>query len=174
MVPDKREEVLSTPRCRLTTWLKADWRDFTALSGDPEVIRYIGDGRVWGEERVRSFVARQIAQQSEHGYSLWQIRPSTGSVLEGICGLQPVPGLHAVEIGWWLRPRLWGQGLATECARAVFAAATGRFRIERLIALIQPANAASRRVAAKLGMVPGDITTYHDREVVVYERAPGR
>jgi RimJ/RimL family protein N-acetyltransferase len=57
-----------------------------------------------------------------------------------------------VEIGYRLRRSSWGNGYATEAARAVRDYAfTVRGR-KRLIALIDPSNAASLRVAEKIGM----------------------
>ena len=55
-----------------------------------------------------------------------------------------------VELPWSIEPRLHGQGLATEAATAAVEWA-GELRFEEVVALVLPANAASRRVAEKTG-----------------------
>jgi RimJ/RimL family protein N-acetyltransferase len=54
-------------------------------------------------------------------------------------------------VGWWLRSDLWGQGLATEAARAAVAYCFEVVGFERLISAILPANERSIRVAEKVG-----------------------
>jgi RimJ/RimL family protein N-acetyltransferase len=58
------------------------------------------------------------------------------------------------EIGWRLRPRCWGRGIATEAAAAVLRHGFGTLGLPRVVAGIKAANAASLRVAAKLGFPP--------------------
>ena len=60
-------------------------------------------------------------------------------------GLEP-------EIGWWLARRCWGRGLATEAATAALRDAFERVRLERVVSIARPANAASRRIMEKLGL----------------------
>jgi hypothetical protein len=57
-----------------------------------------------------------------------------------------------VEIGWRLRPEYWGQGLATEAAKAVMEYGFRRWGFPRLISVAQPKNRASIRIMEKLGM----------------------
>ena len=81
------------------------------------------------------------------------VQKSDGATI-GFCGLQPLGiGLrNEVEIGWWLAQRCWGQGLATEAARSVMEYAFRSVGLERVIAIAQPENGASRRVMEKIGM----------------------
>lgn len=62
-----------------------------------------------------------------------------------------------VEVGWHLHPWHQGQGLVTEAATAVLAAAA-KAGIKQVIALTDPDNTASRAVAARLGMRDEGIT----------------
>jgi RimJ/RimL family protein N-acetyltransferase len=57
-----------------------------------------------------------------------------------------------VEIGWRLDPSLWGQGLATEGARAALEAGLGELALDRVISVIHRDNVASQRVAEKIGL----------------------
>jgi RimJ/RimL family protein N-acetyltransferase len=76
-----------------------------------------------------------------------------------------------VEIGWRLRPEYWGRGLATEAATAVMEYGFRRWGFPRLIAVAQPANAASIRVMEKLGMEFERSFLHDGFEVVRYARS---
>jgi RimJ/RimL family protein N-acetyltransferase len=78
--------------------------------------------------------------------------------LVGFCGLT-VPMflpevLPAVEVGWRLARGAWGRGLATEAARAALAFGFEEQGMAEIVAIVQPENVRSLRVAEKLGMTP--------------------
>jgi RimJ/RimL family protein N-acetyltransferase len=52
-----------------------------------------------------------------------------------------------------LRRDFWGRGLATEAAVACRDWGFAHLKAERLISLIRPENATSRRVAERVGMI---------------------
>ncbi|MFY9892274.1 MAG: GNAT family N-acetyltransferase [Streptosporangiaceae bacterium] len=62
-----------------------------------------------------------------------------------------------VEVGWHLHPQYQGNGIATESARAVLAVA-GKAGIDEVLAIIEPDNVASQRVAERLGMTDEGLT----------------
>jgi len=76
--------------------------------------------------------------------------------LLGYCGFfhQVVDETNEIEIGYRLHPDHWNQGLATEAAIAVRDHGLADLKLSRVISLIHPDNAASRRVAEKIGMLP--------------------
>jgi len=125
---------------------------FGTIAADPEVIRYIGAGTPWTEERSRQFVERQIALHLAREFCLWKLLPKQGGGLIGFCGLQPLPGTDEIEIGWWLARGWWGRGLATEAARTALRDGFERVGLERIVAIAQPANRASIHIMEKLGM----------------------
>lgn len=129
-----------------------DWLDFRAIAADPEVMRYIHDGQPWPAERARRFVERQIALFNEREFCLWKLLPKEGGGLIGFCGLQPLPDIDEIEIGWWLARAWWGRGLATEAARVALRDAFNRVGLPRIVAIAQPANSASIGIMLKLGM----------------------
>jgi RimJ/RimL family protein N-acetyltransferase len=57
-----------------------------------------------------------------------------------------------VEIGWRLAGDVWGQGLATEGARAVAHHAFENLRLSEIVSFTVPANQRSIRVMEKIGM----------------------
>lgn len=60
--------------------------------------------------------------------------------------------MPCVEMGWRLAAAHWGQGLATEGARAVAEYAFRVLRLDALVSFTVPANVKSRRVMEKVGM----------------------
>jgi RimJ/RimL family protein N-acetyltransferase len=152
-----------------------DWLEFRAIAADPDVMRYIGDGSPWPEERSRKFVERQIALFGERGFCLWKLLPrlhhDAGGLI-GFCGLQPLPELRLeteqIEIGWWLARAWWGRGLATEAARVALCDGFERVGLQRIVAIAQPANKASIGIMRKLGMSFDRMTEPRDIPVAMY------
>lgn len=147
-----RGVILESERLRLATWSREDWREFKLLATDPQVLRYIGSGAPWADERIQEFVSRQCGHWEKSRFCLWKLLPKDSDKVIGICGLQPLAELGEIEIGWWLTPAHWGKGLATEAARLAMSYGFEVARLDRIVAIAQPANRASLRVMEKLGM----------------------
>lgn len=138
------------------------------IATDPRVMRYISEGIPWPDSRISEFVERQRRQFVELGYCLWKLVIKSESQISGFCGLQPLDDLPGIEIGWWLTPHLWGQGLATEAARRVLEDGFGRCGLVRIIAVAQRENKASTRVMEKIGMTYEKQALHHGIEVILY------
>jgi ribosomal-protein-alanine N-acetyltransferase len=121
--------------------------------GDAEVMRF-GDG-LQTKEWAYQWLQRYIADYEKYGYGPYAIIEQNTGKMIGYCGLFYFPdinGKEEVEIGYRLAQSTWGQGYATEAARAVKDFAWNTLNLSRLVALIDPANIASIHVAKKLGM----------------------
>ncbi len=147
-----RGVILESARLRLATWSREDWPDFKPLATDSQVVRYIGAGQPWADERIQEFVSRQCGHWEKSRFCLWKLLPKESDALIGICGLQPLAETGEIEIGWWLTPAHWGRGLATEAARLAMSYGFEVARLDRIVAVAQPANRASLHVMEKLGM----------------------
>ncbi len=106
--------------------------------------------RDWLQTALEETAQDPYAEQ----YDLWPvIEKETGQVV-GHCGLldKEVEGRKEIELNYILALSAWGKGFATEIGQALMHYAFERMGIERLIALIEPENEASERVALKIGM----------------------
>ena len=161
---------LQTPRLRLETWSPDDWLALRPIATDPEVMRYISNGRPWPEEQIREFIERQVRHHSTRGFCLWKLVDKSTRRVIGFCGLQPVAigDREEIEIGWWLARDMWGRGLATEAARVALADGFHRGGLQRIIAIAQPANRASTRIMEKLGLEYERDAVHKGINVVVY------
>ena len=151
-----RHELL-TPRLRLRRWRDDDEPLMAAINRDPEVTRYLN--RPFDEPALRAFYGLVLDHWDEHGFGFHAVelrRPGERDRFIGFVGPAYPTFLPELatrpELGWRLAHAVWGQGLATEAAKAARDDAFGRLRLAELISIIHPENARSRRVAAKLGM----------------------
>jgi RimJ/RimL family protein N-acetyltransferase len=147
---------LRTPRLLLRHWRGDDLDAFAAVNADPDVMRYIHDGRPLDREATAERLTRYQQHWREHGFGLYAVEIRETGELAGFTGLA-VPTflpeiMPAVEIGWRLGPAFWGRGLATEAARAVVAHARAELELRRLVSVHIVGNEASARVMVKLGM----------------------
>jgi RimJ/RimL family protein N-acetyltransferase len=103
---------------------------------------------------VEEWIARNRRRYARDGHSFWAMILKSNKDLIGDCGLavQAVDGVSEMEIGYHVRRDHWGQGFATEAARACRDYGFARLPVEHLISLIRPENLPSRRVAEKNGM----------------------
>jgi RimJ/RimL family protein N-acetyltransferase len=146
--------LLDTSRLTLRRWRQEDREPFARLNRDSAVMELM-PGLLSTEESDR--LADRIETHFEkHGFGLWAAELRKSEEFIGFIGLA-IPRFEAaftpcVEIGWRLAFRHWGQGLATEGARAVVRHAFEVLALPALVSFTVPANARSRRVMEKLGM----------------------
>ncbi len=168
----------------------ADLDAIASFMSDPEVCRYLGDGKPRTRDRVARSVAFARRMWAERGFGPFAIErkglsggAGTENVFVGVCLLLPIARSGTdpadfeargpeIEFGYWLARGAWGHGYATEAARAVlaWAVAGDGARQERVIAVTNPANEASKRVLEKVGMrLVGQTDAYYDAVTTLYE-----
>lgn len=147
---------LTTERLVLRPFTEADTEPFAAINADPEVMRYIGKGTPQTLEQTREAVDRMVRQWDEQGWGILAVDLAETGELIGFAALA-VPRflpeiLPVVEVGWRIGRSHWGKGYAPEAAREAIRFAFEDLDMDRLVSCIHSENAASVRVAEKLGM----------------------
>jgi [ribosomal protein S5]-alanine N-acetyltransferase len=129
----------------------------------PELMTLLSDPRVAkplfasaeppSEAEMVENLGAKVAHWERFDFGLWLLRDRVTGEMLGRGGLQHtfVGGCDEVEIGWAILPARWGQGLATEMARAAAGVAFDDLRLGELVAFTLPENIASRRVMEKTG-----------------------
>lgn len=146
--------ILETPRLVLRHLELGDLDDLYALYRDPQMRRYIPEGVLTRE------ATREELEWFLHGHprrpelGLWATVLRESGRFVGRCGLLPweIDGRAEVEVAYMIAKDLWGQGMATEAARAIARHGFEDLGLSRLICLIDGQNLASVRVAEKIGM----------------------
>jgi RimJ/RimL family protein N-acetyltransferase len=155
---------LTTDRLTLRAWRDDDLDAYAAITADPEVMRFMGG------PLDRADAWRQMAFITGHwelrGFGLWVVERE--GELIGRIGLLNPEGWPGLEVGWLLGRQAWGNGYATEAARAAVEYAWRELGVQQLISLIAPDNTASAAVAGRLGMRATDDYDLRGTHVVIH------
>jgi RimJ/RimL family protein N-acetyltransferase len=139
-------------------------RDASALAkiyGDPRRPDYLGERRADPDEHRRRIEERRAEGDLDSPLGTWAVETREDGEVVGVAILRPLEDGEEIEIGWHLDPDTWGSGFATESARAVLTHAFGTVGLEQVVAVIDPRNDRSRRVAERLGMRPDGSGHYY-------------
>lgn len=143
--------VLATERLRLVALSEKHFEAYAAMLADEGTTRFIGDGQPLDRMNAWRSMAMLLGHWMLRGYGMWALELEDSGEFVGRAGLHNPDGWPDLEIGWMLRPGFRRRGLATEAARAVLDYAFRELGAERVISLIRIENAASERVARRLG-----------------------
>jgi RimJ/RimL family protein N-acetyltransferase len=159
---------LETPRLILRMFREEDFETYATICADPDVMRYLGEGKPLTRPEAWRQMAMILGHWQLRGYGLWAVEERSTRTLIGRIGLFNPEGWPGLELGWVLGKASWGHGYATEGARRVLDHVLGEMGRERVISLIYPGNAASIRVAERIGETLGGRTQLFGHEVLVY------
>lgn len=144
-------ERIETARLLLRRFEEADRGDMVRFYGDPEVMAIRKYGARDAAAAGRAFDVL-LAHWQDHGFGLYAVREEASGAFCGECGLRYTDDGSEIEISYGLFPDFWGQGYATEAARAVLSVAIGALRLPLLTARSRGDNKVSHAVLEKLGM----------------------
>lgn len=159
--------ILSTSRLVLREFEPNDAESFVELNSDPEVMRYTGDRPFESVEAARSFL-EAYPDYRTNGFGRWAVLVGPEREFAGWCGLKLVDG--EVDLGYRLKRRFWGAGIATEAARACVAYGFLELALEELVARAWAENVASIRVIEKCGFRFWKHARHFEREGVPHFR----
>jgi RimJ/RimL family protein N-acetyltransferase len=160
---------LETDRLTLRMLRDSDLDAYAEMCADPEVMRFIGDGLPLARPMAWRNLAMMVGHWSLRGYGLWAVEERSSGALVGRVGFWNPVGWPGFELGWMLRRRFWGRGYATEGARAALDFAFTRLDRPHVISLIHPDNAASIRVAGRLGERQAGATEVMGKPALIYQ-----
>jgi ribosomal-protein-alanine N-acetyltransferase len=144
---------LLTPRLELRAFRPNDLDTLAAIYADPAVMRYIRGGVSEGprtREQTAASMEAYANDWDQQGYGIWAVVDRSYNHLLGVCGF-----VDRAEIGSILGRAFWGQGIATEAARACLWYGFERLGLAEIGAGAKRENIASLRVLEKLGMCRG-------------------
>ena len=145
--------IFESDRLLVRQYVEEDAEAFFKLNTDPEVLRYVPDQALQSVEQARQvLIDHPMTDYRKHGFGRGAcILKSTGEQI-GFAGLKFLDELGQVDVAYRLLPAYWGQGLATEAARASVRYGFAELGLQRIIGLVMPENIASARVLEKVGL----------------------
>ena len=143
-----------TQRLILRHWEDDDRAAFARMNANSQVMEFFPSTLT--EQQSDSFASRIEQHLRDEGWGLWAVEIPGQARFIGFTGLA-VPTFDAeftpcVEIGWRLAEPFWGNGYATEAARAVLDIAFSQIGLQEVLALTATINRRSIRIMEKLGM----------------------
>lgn len=159
---------LRTERLLLREFRESDFDAYARICADPEVMRYLGNGEPLTRSQAWRSMAMVLGHWTLRGYGLWAVEELASGRCIGRIGLFNPEGWPGLEVGWLVAREHQGRGFATEGGRAALMHARDALGAPRVISLIRPANAASIRVAEKLGACLDGPVLLDGQESLVY------
>ena len=162
---------LTTDRLILRGYREDDAPAIAALHGDPEVIRYISPDGVPEPSLADAWdhIARHVGHWALKGYGKWAVDERATGRFVGRAGLYDPPyDWVGLELGWTFPRDVWGRGYATEASAAAMRWAFETMGANEVVSAIHPGNAASIRVAERLGERKWRDGTLNGKPALIY------
>lgn len=139
------------PHLSLRQWRDDDLEPYVAMNQDPEVMRHFP--ALLTREQTAAALARQRDLIAQQGWGLWALEVE--GEFAGFTGLA-VPRFQAafmpcVEVGWRLRRKFWGQGVAFRAAQQALRHGFGPLGLREIVSFTATTNLRSRRLMERLG-----------------------
>lgn len=157
---------LETERLIMRPFCEDDLGLAIALRTNPDVMKYISE--VSTPECLASRISILCRRSEDGSMGMWSVALKAGGDAIGTSILLPLPeeepdtrwDFHEngkrvnedVEVGYMLKPAAWGQGYATEITRRLLRYAFEDTPLTKVVAVTDPANAASQNVLRKSGL----------------------
>lgn len=145
--------MIYTQRLLLRQWQQSDYLPFAQLNADPLVMEYF-------PRRLTRKLSDEVADKMQsliatNGWGFWAVELRATNQFIGFVGLhspQGLPCCPCVEVGWRLAKEHWGNGYATEAAKAALIYGFETLELEQIVAFTAVPNLRSQAVMLRLGM----------------------
>lgn len=158
-----------TKRLALRAFVRDDVDDVAALDGDPRVMRFIGDGSTGTRDDAAAAIERVLRRYDEHpGTGVWRASRRDDARFVGWVSLKHAGDSPDIEVGYRLVHEAWGQGFATEVARAMLRRGFADLGLDRIVGVTHPDNVASQCVLRRIGLRDEGWGRYYGRELRLF------
>jgi len=170
--------VLETARLTLRPFRADDVDAQAAMMGDARVMIHLGGEPLPREESWRKLLCG-AGLWGLFGYGYWAVERRADKVMIGQIGFADFkraiePKIENIpEMGWLFAAEAGGQGYATEAGRAALDWIDAALSPKDVAAIIGTANAASIRVAEKLGFAEREEARYRGEPILLFRRIKG-
>lgn len=155
---------IQTARLWLRQWKQEDLQPFAAMSLDAQVMEYFPSTLDTKESEAIALKCQSLIQ--EQGWGFWAVELKENQQFIGFIGLHrptaALPFSPCVEVGWRLARPYWGQGYATEGAKASLHFGFSTLGLSEIVAFTSVLNFKSMNVMRKLGMDRAELFNHPD------------
>lgn len=146
-----------TERTILREILPTDIDGLFELDSDPEVHRYLGNKPVADKNQIIDVINFIRQQYVDNGIGRWAIIDKKTKDFIGWTGLKFVTDLtnkhkNYYDLGYRLKKKYWGQGIATETAFASLDYAFNKLNANEVYAMADCQNDGSNKILKKVGL----------------------
>src|SRR3989442_13858122 len=141
--------VLQTDRLLLRRFEPGDGEHLHASTGDPDVMRFVGDLKPFSPQQTRTMIEDAMAHYEQRGFGEYAITCKATRELIGYGGFTILPERAYPEIDYIFRPDQWGRGLASELAHKLLPHAFWGLGFQGVGASVHPPHPPSMRVGGE-------------------------
>jgi RimJ/RimL family protein N-acetyltransferase len=166
-----QQPTLQTARLVLRPLTLQDASNLSHLAGRREIAdTTVSIPHPYSEEQARQWIAETADLFAKRKSAVFVMESKSKGMLAGTIGLRDIDAEHLqAELGFWVAVECWGQGYATEAARAVVAFGFEQLSLNRIYAHHMVRNPASSRVLTRIGMKPEGLLRQRVRKWGVFE-----
>lgn len=164
---------LQTERLIIRDIEETDVEGIFALDSDPEVLRFIGTPVMRVLSEAEDVIAIIRAQCKENGIGRWAMEERASGAFIGWTGLKlekDIRPFHYYDLGYRLIRKYWGQGFATESARACLKHGFDVLNYPEICAGAEADHRASNHILQKIGMQQGESFTFEGKKCNWYSK----
>ncbi len=159
---DKPQPTLETERLVLRPFEPSDAAEIQRLAGDFSVAdTTLNIPHPYPDGAAEKFITETAAKYERGEHVSFAVTLKSGGALIGAQTLGLVPRFRQAELGYWIGRPFWGNGYATEAARAVVAFGFDQCALHKIKATYFSRNPASGNVMKKAGLVQEGILREH-------------
>jgi RimJ/RimL family protein N-acetyltransferase len=162
--------ITQTERLIIREFQVLDIEALAQILAKPEVMQFSLDGVLSNKQtavKIQSF----LDSYQKNGYGKYALIHCQSRRLIGYCGIavEEIEGKSENELGYRIDSDFWGQGLATEAAKACLEYGFDKFKFDDVLGIVEPENQASIKVLEKVGMEFVKESTWRGKVVCIYK-----
>lgn len=160
--------LIETDRLLLRLFEAADLETAYKLFNDAEVQKYLSEKNRRTREGLKVLLNNSVKYWKTRGYAMLCVADKTTDEMIGYCGFQCFDGTSDIEIVFGYRKEFWGQGIATEAARACLRFGYENLPFDKIYAATVPENTASQKVLKKIRMKYDEKTVHYEMNLLLF------
>ena len=163
--------LIETERLVLREITFDDKEELFQLHADPKVQKWTGEPVVESIKEIEQAIRIRLNDYRKYGFGRLAVIQKETSEFIGWAGLTYLPEFDKVDVGYRLKKKYWGMGIATEASKAIIDHGFNVLNLDLIIAIALPENKASIRVMEKVGMIYDKQAPYDGmiREAIWYK-----